>query len=49
MRRGLRPEDVKVHANSHDHWARVVAALLYLAVGGLDHAHNLVSASEEEG
>lgn len=36
--RGLCPEDVQENAS---HMASVVAALLYLACGGLDEAHNL--------
>lgn len=39
---GLSPRDV-APAPEQDHMARVVAALLYLAVGGLDQAHNLVT------
>ena len=30
-------------ATARGHFARVIAALLYVATGGLDHAHNLVS------
>jgi hypothetical protein len=43
---GLRPEDVLppgAAAPATPHMDRVVAALLYLAGGGLDQAHNLVT------
>lgn len=46
---GLTVEDVlpegspaKPAPEAAQHFARTVAALLYVAVGGLDHAHNLV-------
>ncbi|PNW74197.1 hypothetical protein CHLRE_13g589100v5 [Chlamydomonas reinhardtii] len=46
---GLGPEDVMPSRRRNkdplaaDHWARVVAGLLYVGCGGLDHAHNLVT------
>eukprot|EP00877_Chromochloris_zofingiensis_P002972 jgi/Chrzof1/12676/Cz07g03120.t1 len=41
--RGLQPKDVAQGSTSDSDFAKVIAALLYVACGGLDEAHNLIT------